>query len=88
MDKNIIYALSELGIDISDVQYKFTAPDQFGMGMDDSTKFVLKGSFGDESNIKRFIDEILIIRQIHNSSNPATKDLYEKLRTISGLTNG
>jgi len=86
MDKQIINALSVLGIDISDVQYKFAPVDQYGLDEDQPTKFVLKGSFFDEPDFKQFLEEIFILRELHRNSNPAVKDLYEKLRTTAGIT--
>ena len=85
MDSKMIWALRDLGIDVTDVQYKYPAEDAFSMS-DPQTKFVLKGSFYDESDPKQLMDEMLLLRAI--KKNPVAKDLYEKLRTVAGLTDG
>jgi len=87
MNREIIGALQELGVDITDVQYKYPPEDSgFAFGDDEPTKFVLKGSFLEEDQLKRIFDEIFIIRAMHGNANPAVQDLYNKLRITIGIT--
>ena len=88
MNRRIVEALAELGIVINDVQYKYPPSDTFGFLDDQPTKFILKGGFREEGEMQQLLEDIMIVRGIRSSKHPAVKDLYEKLKTTAGITNG
>ena len=85
MNSDIIESLLELGLEISDVQYKYPPRDEFGMG-DVQTQFVIKGAFYDEADLLQIMDDIKMIRAVQHNKHPAAKDLFEQLKTITGIT--
>ena len=85
MNSDIVEALLELGLEISDVQYKYPPRDEFSMG-DVQTKFVIKGAFYDEADLKQLMDEIHILRAARHNKHPAAKDLFDQLKTITEIT--
>ncbi len=86
MDRNTIDALAASGIKINDVQYKYPAMDDFIYNEIPDTKFVIKGSFAEEEDMKSLITEIRIIRAILKNKHPGVKDLYDQLKTMAGIT--
>lgn len=85
MNIRTIDTLRDLGLDITDVQYKYPTSDNLGMG-DEQTKVVIKGGFYDEADMQRLVDEIHILRAVRHNKHPAAKDLFEQLKTITGIT--
>ena len=86
MNKGIVEALAELGLIINDIQYKYPPADNFGFLNEEPTKFILKGGFHEEAEMEQLINEIMILRAVHNNKHPAAADLFEQLKTITGIT--
>jgi len=85
MDKHIIFALQDLGLSITDVQYKFPPENEFAFGLQ-PTRFVVKGSFHNEGQLMDILSELFILRALRANKNTAVRDLYEKLKTTAEVT--
>jgi hypothetical protein len=86
MKEQTIEALAALGAEISEVKYKYQSFTDFGFDDTPATKFVIKGSFRDESDIHELLKEIIVMRAILKNKHPAIRDLYNQLQTIAGIT--
>ena len=83
MNSRTIDTLRDLGLDISEVQYKYPLSDPTDY---QPTKFIIKGEFQDESDLQLLMDEIHILRAVRHNRHPAAKNLFEQLKTITGIT--
>ena len=85
MNSDIVEALLDLGLEISDVLYKYQPRDEFSMG-EVQTKFVIKGGFYEEADLQRLMDDIKMLRAARHNKHPAAKDLFDQLKTITEIT--
>lgn len=82
-----INKLSNIGITIDDVHYKYDRTSKFGFTSDTLT-FTVKGSIDVDisDNVSMYIESLIAVLNAHNSKSEAVHNLLEQLKATAELT--